>query len=120
MGRRCRQGTILKVPQYADIGWANLNPQKGHEQAGRRPVLVLSNSRYNQLTGLIVVCPITKQAKGYPTEVALPENLLTTGVILAGQVRTLDWQERQFEFIESAPKQLVKDVQGLLEAIFED
>jgi mRNA interferase MazF len=110
----------LNAPKHGDIGWANLNPQLGHEQAGRRPVLVLSNSRYNQLTGLIIVCPITNQAKGYPTEIPLPTEMMTTGVVLAGQVRTLDWQERKFERIEAAPKQLVKEVQALLETIFEE
>jgi mRNA interferase MazF len=110
----------LNAPKHGDIGWATLNPQLGHEQAGRRPVLVLSNSRYNYLTGLIIVCPITNQAKGYPTEVSMHSGMTTTGVVLAGQVRTLDWKERQFEFLEVAPKQLVHDVQLLLETIFEE
>jgi mRNA interferase MazF len=110
----------LNAPQHGEIGWATLNPQLGHEQAGRRPVLVLSNSRYNQLTGLMIICPITNQAKDYPTEIPLPAGLATTGVVLAGQVRTLDWRERRFERLESAPKALVKEVVEMLEAIFEE
>ena len=110
----------MRSPKYGDIGWASLNPQVGHEQAGRRPVLVLSNSRYNQLTGLAIVCPITGQSKGYSTEVALPVGLQTSGVVLAGQVRTLDWQGRNFELIEAAPRTVVREVLELLAAIMEE
>lgn len=90
------------------------------KRAGYRPVLVLSNDGYNQLTGLIIACPITSQAKGYPTEVPLPTGLQTTGVVLAGQVRTLDWQERKFGFMELASNALIEEVVELLGVIIEE
>ena len=86
------------VPDRGDVIWIAFNPQSGHEQAGRRPALVLSPQRYNGRTGLAVLCPITNQQKGYPFEVAIPVGFAVTGVILADQVKNLDWRSRQAVF----------------------
>ena len=67
------------VPDRSHVVWITLNPQAGHEQAGRRPALVLSPAAYNGRVGLALVCPITNQAKGYPFEVRIPPNLVVTG-----------------------------------------
>ena len=91
------------VPERGDVVWLSFNPQAGHEQAGRRPALVLSPSTYNGKVGLALFCPITNKAKGYPFEVVLPAGLAITGVILADQVKNLDWQVRQAEFICRIP-----------------
>jgi mRNA-degrading endonuclease toxin of MazEF toxin-antitoxin module len=61
------------VPERGDAVWITLDPQAGHEQAGRRPALVLSPAFYNARAGLALLCPITGQVKGYPFEVPLPE-----------------------------------------------
>ena len=61
------------APAAGDLIWLSLNPQAGHEQAGRRPALVLSPASYNRAAGLALVCPITSRVKGYPFEVALPD-----------------------------------------------
>src|SRR5688572_24863255 len=87
------------VPGRGDVVWLSLNPQAGHEQAGRRPALVLSPASYNRRVGLALFCPITNQVKGYPFEVALPAGLPATGVILSDQVRSLDWRERRAEIL---------------------
>jgi mRNA interferase MazF len=107
------------APKWGDIIWIDFNPKRGHEQAGQRPALVISNSHYNAATHLVVACPITSQVKGYPTEVAVPE-LKTKGVVLAGQVRTLDWKERGFRFQEKAPSEFVDKVIELVTTIFEE
>src|SRR5208282_3786959 len=60
------------IPQRGDAVWITLDPQAGHEQAGRRPALVLSPSAYNGRVGLALLCPITSQVKGYPFGVPLP------------------------------------------------
>ena len=86
------------VPDRGDVIWIAFNPQAGHEQAGHRPALVLSPQRYNGRTGLVVLCPITNQQKGYPFEVAIPEGSSVTGVVLADQVKNLDWRSRQATF----------------------
>jgi len=77
------------APDRGDVVWIGLSPQAGHEQAGRRPVLVLSPLAYNQKVGLALCCPITSQQKGYPFEVELPADAPITGVILADQVKCL-------------------------------
>jgi mRNA interferase MazF len=78
------------APDRGDAIWLEFNPQTGHEQAGRRPALVLSPQAYNRKVGLLICCPITHQAKGYPFEVRLPDNSGVSGVILA-DLRSKVW-----------------------------
>ena len=87
------------TPDRGDIVWINMNPQTGHEQAGRRPAIVLSPFGYNKKVGLALFCPITNQIKGYPFEVGIPKDMKVTGVILSDQVKSLDWRVRQVEFL---------------------
>jgi mRNA interferase MazF len=82
------------IPERGDVVWINLDPQAVHEQAGVRPVLVLSPASYNGRVGLMVCCPITTQSKGYPFEVLIKNNLKVSGVILADQVKSLNWKAR--------------------------
>ena len=82
------------VPDKGDIVWVHFTPQAGHEQAGRRPAVVLSPQAYNAKSGLMVCVPVTNQIKGYPFEVALT-GAGATGAALADQVKSLDWQARQ-------------------------
>ena len=91
------------VPRRGDAVWISLNPQTGHEQAGRRPAIVLSPETYNARVGLAILCPVTNQIKGYPFEVAIPPGLDVAGVILSDQVRSLDWRARRAEFIAKLP-----------------
>lgn len=101
---------MARVPDRGDIVWLSLDPTLGHEQAGRRPVLVLSPALYNGRAGLAVVCPITSRSKGYPFEVALPRDLSVTGVALADHLRSVDWRERRAELACLAPAELVEDI----------
>ena len=87
-----------------------MTPQAGHEQAGRRPALVLSPQTYNDKVGLALFCPVTSQVKGYPFEVQIPAGLSVSGVILADQVRSLDWRARQAEFISHASAAILAEV----------
>ena len=98
------------VPQRGDVIWITLTPQAGHEQAGRRPALVLSPATYNGKVGLAILCPLTNQIKGYPFEVLVPPGLSITGAILADQVKNLDWCARGGEFICSLPRRTVVEV----------
>lgn len=61
------------VPSRGDVVWLSFSPQAGHEQAGRRPALVISPAPYNGKVGLALLCPITSQVKGYPFEVLARE-----------------------------------------------
>lgn len=98
------------VPDRGDAIWITLNPQAGHEQAGRRPALVLSPVAYNQKVGLAVLCPITSQVKSYPFEVAIPGGLKISGVVLSDQVKSLDWVARRAELICKLPAATVDEV----------
>ena len=98
------------VPQRGDVVWITLNPQAGHEQAGRRPALILSPQAYNGKVGLAILCPITTQIKGYPFEVLIPPGLPITGAILADQVKNLDWRARKAELICRLPPRIMTEV----------
>jgi mRNA interferase MazF len=97
------------VPQRGDAVWITLNPQAGHEQAGRRPAVVLSPQAYNSRVGLAILCPVTSRIKGYPFEVPLPAGLPLTGAILADQVKSLDWRARNAELICALPDETVSE-----------
>ncbi len=105
------------VPQRGDVVWISLNPQAGHEQAGRRPAVVLSPQQYNLKTGLALMCPITSQVKGYPFEVALAAGLPVAGAVLADQVKCLDWRARQTELICALPPTEIIEVLRKLGAL---
>lgn len=104
------------VPDRGDAVWLQFDPQAGHEQAGRRPALVLSPAAYNGKVGLAVLCPITSHSKGYPFEVAISTRKLT-GVVLSDQVKSLDWRVQQAEMIERVPDAVVQDVLAKLSAL---
>ena len=90
--------------------YLTLNPQSGHEQAGRRPAVVLSPGIYNEKVELAILCPVTNQIKGYPFEVLMPDGLPVSGVILADQIKSLDWRVRDAEWICTLPPQVVVEV----------
>ena len=102
------------VPERGDILWLTFDPQAGHEQAGRRPALVLSPAVYNRRASLVLVCPITNQAKGYPFEVALPEGSPVSGVVLADHVKSADWAARRAQFAAKASADVVTEVTAKL------
>ncbi len=105
-----KRASAAYVVERGHLVWLNFDPQAGHEQAGHRPALVLSPARYNDRTGLALVCPITSQVKGYPFEVLLPPNLELRGVVLADQLKSIDWRARQAQFADQCPGSVLKDV----------
>jgi mRNA interferase MazF len=101
------------VPDSGDIVWINFTPQAGHEQAGHRPALVLSPGTYNARSGLMVCCAMTSKAKGYPFEVAYAFRG-QAGVVLADQVRNVDWRARGAKFESKAPADVLEQVKAKL------
>lgn len=97
-------------PKRGDLVWLTFSPQAGHEQAGRRPALALSPEAYNRKVGLALFCPITSHIKGYPFEVLVPQGCVVSGVILADQVRSLDWRARQAIYCSELPTDTVHEV----------
>ena len=98
------------IPDRGHAVWITLNPQAGHEQAGRRPAVILSPRVYNGKVGLAILCPITSRVKNYPFEVELPEGLPVRGVVLSDQVKSLDWRARDAELICVLPLEAIEEV----------
>lgn len=96
------------TPDRGDIVWLEFDPQKGHEQKGRRPGIVLSKKEYNQKSNLAIICPITNKIKGYPFEVRI--NSIIQGVILSDQIRSIDWKSRNAAFIEKTSEEILKEI----------
>lgn len=98
------------TPNQGDIVILDFNPQAGHEQAGRRPALIVSNKSFHRYTRMAIVCPITNQIKDYPMHVKLDGRTRTTGKILCEHVKSLDIAARGAVFVESLPDDLLEDV----------
>jgi mRNA interferase MazF len=101
---------VAYVPDRGDVVWLTLTPQAGHEQAGRRPAIVLSPKRYNGKVGLLLACPVTSRSKGYPFEVPLPPGLRVAGVALSDQLKSLDWRAREAAFAARLPEDVVAEI----------
>ncbi|HUD81065.1 MAG TPA: endoribonuclease MazF [Patescibacteria group bacterium] len=107
------------IPDRGDIVWLNFSPQQGHEQAGLRPAIVLSPKSYNQSSKLMLACPITSKVKHYPFEVRVKANRID-GVVLADQVKSLDWTMRNTSFVEKASYEVLEQTQELIETLLRD
>ena len=98
------------VPDRGDVVWLQFTPQRGHEQAGLRPALILSPRAYNRKVGLALACPITGQVKGYPFEVVIPDGLDARGAILCDQIKSLDWRARKARRLARVPAEVLAEV----------
>ena len=98
------------VPDIGHVIKIDMEPRTGHEQGGWRPAIVLSPNAYNRKSGLLVAVPVTNQVKGYPFEVLLPRHMKTTGVVLADQIKNLDWHARRARYVELAPREVLKAI----------
>jgi len=98
------------IPRCGDVVWITLNPQAGHEEAGRRPAVVISPQSYNGKVGLAIFCPVTSQIKGYPFEVLVPAGLPVAGAILSDQLKSLDWGARNTELICTLSTETISEV----------
>lgn len=105
------------IPQAGDIVWLNFTPQTGHEQAGHRPALVLSPQTYNQKTSLMICCPITTHIKNYPFEVSIAGD--PASVVLADQVKSLDWRSRKAKRKGSVSPDELTEVRAKIIALIE-
>jgi mRNA interferase MazF len=104
------------VPERGDIVWINFSPQEGHEQAGKRPALVISPKLYNEQIGLMLCCPVTTRIKGYPFEVPVTA-VDKPGAVLADQVKSFDWKARRAEKVATAPPAVVKETVAKVRAL---
>jgi mRNA interferase MazF len=103
------------VPDAGDVVWLNFTPQAGHEQAGRRPALVLSPAAYNGKTSLMLCCPLTTQIKNYPFEVLVSST--PPSAVLADQVKSLDWRTRDATRKGSVSPEQLADVRAKIRSL---
>ena len=105
------------IPQKGDFVVVTFNPQSGHEQKGRRPALVVSNSLFNNHTGFALLCPITNTNRKYPFHVAITKGTKTTGFIMVDQIKSINYVTRKVKFIDKAPSNILNEVLSILDAI---
>ncbi|WP_053379430.1 endoribonuclease MazF [Nitrospira moscoviensis] len=105
------------VPDRGDIVWLQFTPQAGHEQAGHRPALVLSPANYNRASGLMICCPMTSQKEGYPFEVVVTDEPDHKSLVLADQVKSLDWKAWRAIKKGSASSNVVAETLSKLHAL---
>jgi mRNA interferase MazF len=106
----------MYVPQKGDFIAVTFDPQSGHEQKGRRPALVVSNTLFNERTGLSIVCPLTNTKRDYPFHVAVTEDQHVKGFVMVEQVKSIDYRARQAKTIGKASDDLLDEVLSILDA----
>ena len=104
------------IPSKGDLIALSFNPQSGHEQKGRRPALVVSNTLFNQKAGLAIVCPITRSDRKYPFHVRISEASTLNGFVMVDQVKSVDYNSRKVKLIEKTSTELLNEVLAILDA----
>lgn len=104
------------IPEKGDYIAVSLDPQSGHEQQGRRPALVVSNTLFNRHTGLVIACPLTNTCRNSPFHVPLQPGGPVTGFIMVEQVKALDFHARKAKRIGAASPEILDEVLALLDA----
>ncbi len=105
------------IPEKGDIVVLSFDPQSGHEQKGRRPALVLSNSEFNSKTKMILVCPITRRDNGFSFHIELPKDLSTKGYLMIEQTKSLDFSSRKTKFVEKMEVEKIDKIRDIINAI---
>ena len=108
------------VPEKGDFVMLSFSPQSGHEQMGRRPALVISNTLFNRHTGLAMVCPITRTFRNIPFHFTIPEGQAFSGYIMVEQIKSVDYASRRVERVSSAPRTVLNEVLSILDACVYD
>ena len=104
------------IPQKGDFITLTFDPQSGHEQRGRRPALVVSNTLFNKHTGLAIVCPLTRTDQSFPFHVAVANDPNVTGFVMVEQVKSIDFRARKANRIGRASDSVLEEVLSILDA----
>ncbi len=105
------------IPDKGDLMWVTLDPSLGHEQKGRRPVLVLSPRGYNKISELCIAVPVTSHKKGYPFECEFAGKNLS-GVVLTDQIRSISFKARKAEKIEKIKDEVLQGILAKIKVLF--
>jgi len=103
-----------------EIRWADLNPVRGHEQAGLRPVLILSHDIFNERSGTVIALAITSQPQkaGFPLTLDLKSpNLPKKSWLKISQIRTLSIERIGKVIGKASLEELNQAIEGLNEII---
>ena len=106
------------VPVQGDIIKINLDPKKGHEQAGYRPYICLSNKIISDYANIAIFAPISTTRRKYPLYLPL-QKTKTTGSVLLDQLVTIDYNARNFRYIETIPSALLRQMLSVAVMIFQ-
>jgi mRNA interferase MazF len=109
----------MALPDAGDIAWVELDDTRGTEQSGRRPALILTPRSYHETSRRAIICPITSRLRDWPTNVHLPQGLETEGTVLVDQIRSIDREQRVFDFIETVPQAVLTEVHAKLAALLD-
>ena len=101
-----------------DILWVDFGPPFGHEQAGRRPALVVSPRNYNERSSLVLVCPITRNLDAWAFKVEIKDDTRVQGAVLVDQVRSIDREVRFVRRVEQVSTSTLDQVNGMFAALF--
>ena len=104
------------IPRKGDFVVLTFDPQAGHEQKGRRPALVISNTLFNRHTGLAMVCPITSTFRDIPFHVAIPEGRAISGYIMVEQIKSIDYNSRKVKRVSRAPQSVLNEALSILDS----
>jgi mRNA interferase MazF len=104
------------IPKKGDFVADTFDPQSGHEQRGRRPALVVSNTLFNGHTGLALVCPLTSTDRHFPFHVPVRDNPRVNGFVMVEQVKSIDFRARNAKRIAPASDGLLQEVLAILDA----
>ena len=109
---------VKYIPQQGDIVSLSFDPQSGHEQKGRRPVIIISNEVFNKHLGLAFACPITNTNRSSPFHIEVDsENI--TGFIMSEQMKSIDYNSRNIKFIEKTNQKTINKILGIIDSIIQ-
>ena len=108
------------IPKQGDIAFVDFNPTKGHEQAGLRPCIVISNNVFNKHTKMVIVCPITSNEKEFPTHYLLKNTKKVHGSVLCEHIRSIDYEIRNLKYVENCNSEDFNNIVMLLNSCIEE
>ena len=104
-----RQGSIIKI---------NLDPKAGHEQRGYRPYICLSHSIVTKYSNIAIFAPISNTGRSYPFYVPL-DGTASTGKVLLDQLVTIDYNARNYRYVEDVPDDLLEKLLARVKVLVE-
>jgi mRNA interferase MazF len=107
----------MYTPDVGDIAWVDFSPQSGGETAARHAAIVLTPAAYSVATGLALVVPMTTKAKGGSFEVPMRGAARAKGVVLANELRSIDYAARQAQKFDTCPADVLQRIRDIAEAL---